>query len=195
MANDLFVYKAFTAEHTMIKKVRYVMETIAVHSVVTLTLIVLYIAINNNLPAFADFMIEFIMIVLCTLSTHAYFPIYMTKSHKVKNIGEESTTVEEEKGMTNSKIIFSDPITRSYLKKFMAKYLQEESIVFWETINELEDIQDKLPKEKRIQYCEEIYNKFIKEGSEMEININSTMRSKIANKKQKNVYILFIINK
>lgn len=180
------------AEHTMIQKVKYVMETIGVHAIVTIGLIILYVAMKNNLPPFADFMIEFCMIILCTLSTHAYFPIIMRKSHKVKNIGEE-TTVEEDKGMTNSKIIFNDPITRSYLKMFMAKSLQDESIIFWETINELEEIQNTISKQKKIEYCEEIYNRFIKEGSEMEININATMRNKITNKKNNHVFIYYYI--
>lgn len=104
---------------------------------------------------------------------------------------EEEEPDEAEEVDVNKKYanVFNDPITRAFLKAYMIKNFQEESIIFWETVKELEDIAKRVSKPQRKEYCQEIFDKFIKEGSEMEININASLRIKITDRIKKHVYL------
>lgn len=143
-----------------------------------------YLIVGSGMELFTDFLVQYILILLFTLSSHFFFPIIIIKKkNKVQDESQETTTTtDDERGIPSSSIIFNDPITRSYMKEYMAKCLQEESIVFWETINELQNIENELSEEQKQKYCNEIYNKFIKDCSECEININASMKSKINEK-------------
>lgn len=87
--------------------------------------------------------------------------------------------------------ILNDPITRAFLKAYMIKCYQEESIVFWEIVHELKDIANRITKKERKRYCKEIYDTFISDGSKMEININSDMKNRIKESLKRNVYIFY----
>lgn len=163
------------------------LAVLSFHTILMITFILVYVLGGSSLKLFGDFLIEYFLIVLCTISTHAYFPIVFKKKRKVSDSATTDSVTDDPKGSQSYTLIFQDPITRSYLRVYMAKMLQDESIIFWETINELEDIERNLNEEKKEEYCQLIYDRFIKDGSEMEININSSMKNKITQKLKKNV--------
>lgn len=93
----------------------------------------------------------------------------------------ESDTEKKSRTEKCNKIL-SDPIFRAFFKAYLTKNFQTESILFWEAIFELEDIDEKVTKAERIKYIKEVYDLFIKEGSRMEININHDIRKNIEEK-------------
>lgn len=103
----------------------------------------------------------------------------------------EDDDVIDEDAASDSRIMFHDPVIRVFLKAYLIKSFQEESIIFWEMVKELELLRNKIPNQKKIDYVQEIYDKFIKDGSEMEININASMKKMITSRLKK--FVLFII--
>lgn len=82
--------------------------------------------------------------------------------------------------------ILEEPITRAYLKLFMKTLLQEESILFWEEVSEYKNYVDrkrpgvKFTKTEMQKRADNIYNVYIKDGSEYEVNISAAMKKEIA---------------
>lgn len=82
--------------------------------------------------------------------------------------------------------ILEEPITRAYLKLFMKTLLQEESILFWEEVSEYKSYVDrkrpgvKFTKGEMQKRADNIYNVYIKDGSEYEVNISAAMKKEIA---------------
>lgn len=118
-------------------------------------------------------------------------------SHYINDVNDFSpmTPITERDDYADMKPndILNDPITRAFLKAYMIKCYQEESIVFWEIVHELKDISNRITKKERKRYCKEIYDTFISDGSKMEININSDMKNRIKETLKRNVYIFIIL--
>lgn len=109
------------------------------------------------------------------------------KSNKVSNSNEKIE--EEDRILSTGGLLITDPISRIFLRAYMLTLLQGESIIFWEAVDELERLIPKLNSSKLRKYCKEIYDKFIVDGSDMEININAKMKKKIKEAIAESVYI------
>lgn len=83
-------------------------------------------------------------------------------------------------------ICLRDPIARLYLSKHMKELLQEEkyffiifSIIFWIAISELRETEE-ISKDDMNNCVKHIYNRFITENGDLEINIPDKMKKKIS---------------
>lgn len=148
-----------------------------------------YIIFQRNTSPFTGYITEYAVILFITIMM-----FYMTitpKSNKVSNSNENIE--EEDRILSTGGLLITDPISRIFLRAYMLTLLQGESIIFWEAVDELERLIPKLNNSKLRKYCKEIYEKFIVDGSDMEININAKMKKKIKEEIAESVYIFYII--
>ncbi|KAJ5076151.1 regulator of g protein signaling [Anaeramoeba ignava] len=78
--------------------------------------------------------------------------------------------------MSNFDQILNHDISLAYFQYFLCKQLSLENILFWKTAREYQEIIDPV---ERVGKIPDILNKFVKTGSQYEINIDSTTRQKI----------------
>jgi hypothetical protein len=138
----------------------------------TVFVLVTFLSDDSSNPVVSKFIV-LISLTCCAQLLTLYFPKFI----------EAIKRTSEEKSSNHGPVlrILNHSIARHYFKAYMRKRVCEESIIFWEQVQEFNELKANQVQEQMLaQKMQQIYDNHLARGSKQEINISFDQQNRIS---------------